>query len=97
MPTTSPSPPRSRPRQRAGAIQRAYSPIGVVHLEAQVDVAAPELLHEFVHSHAPSPVEELPDPASYEIGGLEVDKIALEVQRLERVARPWWQRPSPTW
>jgi hypothetical protein len=87
MPTTTPSPPRSRP----------HSPIGAVPLETQVDVAAPELLHDSVHSHAPSPVEELPDPALYEIGGSEVDKMALEVQRLERVARPWWQRPSPTW
>lgn len=77
-------------------MQRPYSPIGVVHLEGQVEVAAPELLHELVHSHAPSPVEELPDPASYEIG-LEVDETALEVQRLERAARPWWKRPSPTW
>jgi hypothetical protein len=43
-----------------------------------------------------SPIEELPDsdPVTYEV---EVDKIALEVQRLERVARPWWRRPSPTW
>ena len=87
MPTASPSPPLSRP----------HSPISVVPLESQVDVAAPELLHESVHSHTPSPVEELSDPASHETDGFEVDNMALEVQRRERVARPWWQRPSPTW
>jgi hypothetical protein len=96
MPTTSPSPPRSRSRLRPGAIQSPYSSIGV-HLEDDVDGATAELLHEFVHSHTPSPVEELPDPFTHETGGLEIDKIALEAQRLERVSRPWWQRPSPTW
>jgi hypothetical protein len=92
--TTSPSRSRSRSRLRAGP----YPPIGVAHLEGQVDDASAELLHEFVHSHPHSPVEELaPDPAGYEVGGLEVDKVALEVQRLERDARPWWRRPSATW
>lgn len=91
--STSPSHSYPGPRLRAGAIQSPYPSIGAVHLEAQVDDAADEVMH----SHAPSPVEELPDPATSEMGGLEVDKIALEVQLLERVARPWWQRPSATW
>jgi hypothetical protein len=39
----------------------------------------------------------LPDPTTYEIGGPQVDKIALETQRRERAARPWWRRPSATW
>jgi hypothetical protein len=81
---------------RAGVIQSPYPSIGV-HLEDQVDGATAELLHEFVHSHTPLPVEEPPDPATYETGGLEIDKMALEAQRLERVSRPWWQRPSATW
>ena len=97
MSTASPSHSYPGPRLRADAIQSPYPSIGAVHVEAQVNDAASELLQEVVHSHAPSPVEELPDPATREIGGLEVDKIVLEVQLLERVARPWWQRPSATW
>jgi hypothetical protein len=96
MSTESPSHPYPGPRPRADATQSPYPSIGAVHLGAQVDDAAAELLHEVMH-HAPSSVEELPDPATSEMGGLEVDKIALEVQLLERVARPWWQRPSATW
>ena len=56
-----------------------------------------QLLHKLVHSHPHSPVGDLPDAVTYGVGSLEVDKIALEVQRLKRVARPWWRRPSPTW
>jgi hypothetical protein len=98
MPTAvSPSPPPSRPPLRASDIQDPYHPIGTVHLEGQVDEATPELLHRLVHSHPHSPVEELPEAVMYGVGDLEVDKIALEVQRLKRVARPWWRRPSPTW
>ena len=92
---SSPSPLRSRPRQHASDVQDPYFPVGVVHLEGQVDEAAPQPLHKLVR-YPHSPVEELPDsdPVTYEV---EVDKIALEVQRLERVAGPWWRRPSPTW
>jgi hypothetical protein len=100
MSTASPSHPCPGPRLRAsGTIQRPYPSIGAVHLEAQLEVddAATELLHELMHSHPPSPFEELPNPATSELRGLEVDKVALEVQLLERVARPWWQRPSATW
>lgn len=97
MPTASPSHPYPDPRLRVGATQSPYPSIGVVHLEVQVNDAAAELLHGVMHSHPPSPVEDLPDPTTSEMGGLEVDKIALEVQLLERVARPWWQRPSATW
>ena len=97
MPTASPSHSHPGPRLRAGAIQSPYPSISGDHLEAQVDDAAAELLHEVMHSHRSSPVEELPDLATCEMGVLEVDKIALEVQLLERVARPWWQRPSATW
>lgn len=98
MPTaTSPPPPRCCPRLRASDIQGSYYPTGAVHPEGQVDEAAPELLHKLVHSNPHSPVGELPDAVTYGVGSLEVDKIALEVQRLKRVARPWWRRPSPTW
>jgi hypothetical protein len=98
MPTAaSPPPPCSRPRLRACDIHGPYYPIGAVHPEGQVDEAAPELLHKLVHSHPHSPVEELPDAVTYGVGGLEVDNIALDVQRLKRVDRPWWRRPSPTW
>lgn len=84
MPTTSPT----GPRLCTGAIQSPYPSIGTVHLEAQVVDAAAEL----PQSHPPPPIEELP-----EMGGLEVDKMVLEVQLLERVARPWWKRPSVKW
>ena len=94
MSTASPSHSYPGPRLHADAIQGPYPPIGAVHLEAQVDDAAAELLHEAIDPRAPSP---LPDPATCEMRSLEVDKIALEVQLLERVARPWWQRPSATW
>ncbi len=97
MPTTSPSPPRSRPRLRVGAIQSPYPAISDVLPESQVDDETAELLHEFVHSHPHTPVEELSDPTTYEIGGSQVDKSALEAQRRERAARPWWRRPSATW
>ena|SRR5260221_5622716 len=99
MPATSPSPPRSRPRLRIGAIQSPYAAISahVVLPEGQVDDETAELLHEFVHSHSHTPVEESPDLTTYEIGGSQVDKIALETQRRERAARPWWRRPSSTW
>lgn len=84
MSTTSPT----GPRLHTGAVQSPYPSIGTVHLEAQVIDSSTELLN----SHAPPPIEELP-----EMGGLETDRIALEVQLLERVARPWWKRPSVTW
>jgi hypothetical protein len=93
MSTTSPSHSCPGPGLRAGAIQSPYPSIGTVHLETQVDDAAAELLHEVMHSHAPSPA----DPATPEMGASRVDNIALEVQLLERVSRPWWQRPSATW
>lgn len=99
MPVTSPSPPRSWPRLRIGAIQSPYPAISAqaVLPEGQVDDETAELLHEFVHPHPHTPVEELPDSTTSEIGGSQVDKIALEAQLRERAARPWWRRPSPTW
>ena len=97
MSTASPSHSYPGPRLRADAIQSPYPSFGTGQLEAQVGDAASELLHDVMHSHASSPVEELPDPATCEMGGLDVDKIALEVKVLERVARPWWQRPTATW
>ena len=30
-------------------------------------------------------------------GGVDIDKVALEAQRSERAARPWWRRASATW
>lgn len=95
MPATSPSP--SRSRLRPSAAQSPYPVIGVALPDGQVDDETAELLHEFVHPHPHTPVEELPDPTTYEIGGPQVDKIALETQRRERAARPWWRRPSATW
>jgi hypothetical protein len=97
--STSSSHSYSGPRLRAGAVHSTYHSIGAVHLDGQVDEAAAEPLHEVVHrgSHPPSPVEEFHEPVTHETGSSEADKIALGVQRLERVGRPWWQRPSATW
>ncbi|KAH9972213.1 major facilitator superfamily domain-containing protein [Russula compacta] len=102
MPSASLSPPSSQPRLRAGAVQSTYpsnSTQGQPEVNDETASEDSELLHELMHSHTRTPVEELlrPDPTTYKIGGLQVDKIALEAQRLERAARPWWRRPSATW
>jgi hypothetical protein len=97
MTTISSSPPPSRPRIRPGGAQSPYPIISTLLPEGQVDDEAAELLHEFVHSHTHTPVDEIPDPIANDIGGAEIDKVALEAQRRERAARPWWQRPSTTW
>jgi hypothetical protein len=97
MSTAFPSQSYPGPGLRAGAIQSPYPSIGAVDLEDQVDDTAAELLHEVIHSHPSSPLEELPNPDTSETRGVEVDKVALEVQLLERIARPWWKRPSATW
>jgi hypothetical protein len=86
------SPPRSQPRISVGVTS-----ITTLLPEGQIDDEAAELLHEFVHSHTHTPVDELPDPITHDMGGEEIDKAALEAQRRERAARPWWQRPSTTW
>jgi hypothetical protein len=95
--TTSRSPSRSRSRLRAGALQSSYLATSIVLPDGQVDDETAELLHEFIHSHPHTPVEELSDPTNYDIDGSQVDKIALEAQRRERATRPWWRRPSATW
>ena len=97
MSTTSPSQSYPGPGRSPGAIQSPYPSTGVVHDEAQVDDTAAEMLHDVMHSHPSSPLEELPNLATCETRDIEVDKVALEVQLLERIARPWWQRPSATW
>ena len=91
MPSASLSPSSSQPRLRAGAVQSPYPSNNTKgQPEANDETATAnedsELLHEFMHSHARTPVEEL-----------QVDKTALETQRLECAARPWWRRPSATW
>ena len=98
MTATSPSPSRSHHRLRPPpGTQSPYLTISTLSPEGQVDNEAAGLLHEFVHSHTHTPVNESPDPITYEIGGVEIDKVALEAQLRERAARPWWRRPSTTW
>ncbi|KAH9963743.1 major facilitator superfamily domain-containing protein [Russula dissimulans] len=98
MPTASPSSSGSRNRLRSRPIQSSHRSIAVVPPEGQVDVEGAELLYGFLHSRTPTPVEDVPDPVTtHETGGLQIDKTALEAQRLERASRPWWQRPSATW
>jgi len=95
MPTDSPSPSGS---PRLPATQSSHPSLSVVSLEGQVDVEDAELLNSFLHSRTLTPVEEVPNPiTTHETGGLQIDKTALEAQRLERASRPWWRRPSATW
>ncbi|KAI0260813.1 major facilitator superfamily domain-containing protein [Gloeopeniophorella convolvens] len=93
------SPPRSRPPHRARTSQSPYPAINTVLPEGQVDDETAELLHEFVHSHTHTPVEEAPDAGfdTDSIDSVGVDQAALAAERSERAARPWWRRPSATW
>jgi len=83
MTSTSPSPSRPFLSLRTGP--------------SPVDDEAAELLHEFVFSHPPTPIEDRPNLSTYGSSGVEIDKVALEAQRAERAARPWWRLASATW
>ncbi|KAI9453161.1 MFS general substrate transporter [Lactarius psammicola] len=96
MTSASPSPPRSLLSLRAAPSQHPY-PSTSIPPEGQIGDEAPELLHELVYSHSHTSIEDLPDLNMYDCGGVDIDKVALEAQRGERAARPWWRRASATW
>ncbi|KAH9060380.1 MFS general substrate transporter [Lactarius deliciosus] len=94
MTSASPSPPRSILSLRTGPSQHPYSSANSIPPEGQLGDEAAELLHEFVYSHSHASIEDLP---MYDGGGVDIDKVALEAQRSEHAARPWWRRASATW
>lgn len=97
MTSASPSPSRSLLSLRTGPSQHPYPSTSAIPSEGQVGDEAAELLHELVYSHNHTPTEGLPDLNMYDRGGLDIDRVALEVQRGEHAARPWWRRASATW
>ncbi|KAH9062341.1 MFS general substrate transporter [Lactarius vividus] len=97
MTSASPSPPRSLLSLRTGPSQHPYSSVNTIPPEGQLGDEAAELLHEFVYSHSHASIEDLPNLNMYDGGGVDIDKVALEVQRGEHAARPWWRRASATW
>ncbi|KAH8985716.1 MFS general substrate transporter [Lactarius akahatsu] len=97
MTSTSPSPPRSPLSLRTGPSQHPYSSANTIPPEGQLGDEAAELLHEFVYSHSHASIEGLPNLNMYDGGGVDIDKVALEAQRGEHAARPWWRRASATW
>ncbi|KAH9170171.1 major facilitator superfamily domain-containing protein [Lactarius sanguifluus] len=97
MTSASPSPPRSLLSPRTGPSQQPYSSAITIPPEGQLGDEAAELLHEFVYSHSHASIENLPNLNMYDGGGVDIDKVALEAQRGEHAARPWWRRASATW
>ncbi|KAH9037056.1 MFS general substrate transporter [Lactarius pseudohatsudake] len=97
MTSASPSPPRSLLSLRTGPSQHPYSSANTIPPEGQLGDEAAELLHEFVYSHSHASIENLPNLNMYDGGGVDIDKVALEAQRGEHAARPWWRRASATW
>ena len=91
MTSTSPSPSRSLLSLRPGPSRHPYPFTSTIPPEGDEAV---ELLPELVHSTS---IEDLPNPNMYDRSGVDIDKVALEAQRSERAARPWWRRASATW
>jgi hypothetical protein len=97
MTIISPSSPLPQLQIRASATQSPYPTLSTLLPEGQIDEEGLALLHEIVHPHNQTPVDELPDSITYDVGGTGIDKVALEAQRRDRAARPWWRRPSSMW
>ncbi|KAI9442746.1 MFS general substrate transporter [Lactarius indigo] len=97
MTSLSPSPSRSLLSLRADPSQHPYPSTNTIPPEGQLGDEAAELLHEFVYSHSHASIEDLPNLSMYGGGGVDIDKVALEAQRSEHAARPWWRRSSATW
>lgn len=92
---TSASPSPSRPLSpRAGPSQYPYPTPSTIPPEGQTGDQAAELMHDFADSVS---IEDLPILNVYDRGGLDIDKVALEGERSEHAARPWWRRASATW
>lgn len=97
MTGVSPSPSRSLLSLRAGPSQLPYPSTSSIPPEGQIGDETPELLHEIVYTHSHTSIEDLPNLNMYDHGGVDIDKVALEVQRGEHASRPWWRRASATW
>ena len=99
MSSASPSPHRSLLNLRDGPSQHPEPSADTVLTvrEGQISNETVELLRESVYSHTPSSIEDLPNLNAHDYGGVDIDKVALETQRREHAARPWWRRASATW
>ena len=97
MCSASPSPPRPLLSLRDDPSQYPEPSTGTIPHEGQISNETAELLRESVYSHPPSSVEDIPLLNTYDRGGMDINKIALEAQRREHAARPWWRRASATW
>ena len=96
----SPSPPsNSLLNLPDGALQLPYPSTSAIPSEGQIGNQTAEVLREVVNSHSPTgtSIEDLPNPNMFDRGGVGIDKVALEAQRDEHAARPWWRRASVTW
>jgi hypothetical protein len=96
MTSVSPSPARSLLSLHDAPSQNPHPSTGTIR-EGQTSYETAELLCQSVYSHTPTSIEDLSNLDTYDHGGLDIDKVALEVQRREHAARPWWRRASTTW
>ena len=99
MSSASPSPHRSLLNLRDGPSQHPEPSADTVLTvrEGQISNETVELLRESVYSHTPSSIEDLPNLNAHDYGEVDIDRVALEAQRREHAARPWWRRASATW
>ena len=99
MTSASPSPSRSLLSLRDAPSQNPHPSTGTILSlsEGQIGNETAELLRESVYSLPPTSFEDLPNLNPYDHGGVDIDKVALETQRGEHAARPWWRRASATW
>jgi hypothetical protein len=97
MTSASPSPPRSLLSLHDAPSQNPHPSTGTILREGQIGDETAELLRESVYSLPPTSFEDLPNLNPYDHGGVDIDKVALETQRGEHAARPWWRRASATW
>lgn len=101
---TSASPPPSPsshplPNLPDGSLQLPYASTSTIPPEGQIGNQTAELLREFVNTHSPTgtSIEDFPNLNMSDRCEVGIDKVALEAQRDEHAARPWWRRASVTW
>jgi hypothetical protein len=96
MTSASTSPARSLLSLRDAPSQNPHPSTGTILRERHIGNETAELLRESVYSPQIS-IEDLPNLNTFDHGGMKIDKVALEAQRGEHAARPWWRRASATW
>lgn len=96
MTSASPSPARSLLSLRDASSQNPHPSTGTILRDGHIGNETAELLRESVYSPQTS-IEDLPNLNTFDRGGMNIDKVALEAQRGEHAARPWWRRASATW